>query len=229
MTLLDKTLRLSLFAGAALLFTACPPTNKCDSGEVCESGVSDADTDTDSDADTDADTDTDTVETGLAQFYFVGEFVTSGGEYTSGSAGYALVGLDSGDVLCELTGELPYEGEGPAGCPDCSWAFDVGGAENSTGVGDYCDQFGWTDGSLDGYMDYGWGYAPVYYYDYNGTPLALEKAIMLYLGGDTDYWFSFAFNYGGRDWVYGDETDAYFVRPGFSSSGGYAYYYYYPY
>ena len=177
---------------------------------------SDTDTDTDTDADSDTDTDTDTdadVETGLAQFFFVGEFVTGrGGTLTSATGGYALANLD-GDPLCTLTGDLPYEGEGPSGCPDCDWAFDVGGAENSEGVGDYCGQFGWTDGSLDGYMDYGWGFAPKYYYNYNGTDLALEDAVMLYVGGDIDYWFAFAFNYGGRYWVYGDSMDVSFVRP----------------
>lgn len=222
MNLFDKSLRLALLAGASLLI-ACPPGDKDETGDASDADT-DADSDTDTDSDTDADTDSD-VETGLVMAYFLGDFATSAGEFTSGSFGIGYYGLGMEDWACSMTGDLPYEGEAAAGCPDCDWSFDLGPITGSVGTGDYCDQMGLADGSFDTYFDYSWGYAPVYYYDYAGTPLALEQSLMLY---GSDGWFAFAFNYNGRDWVYGDAEALSTVRPVFSSSG-YVYYYYYPY
>jgi hypothetical protein len=219
MTLFDKSLKLALFAGVALL-TACPPTddNKIDSG------ITAADTDTDSDADSDTDSDTD-ADTGLVQLYFVGDFATAAGEFSSADFGLGMYGIGMDDWACTITGDLTYEGAAPAGCPDCEWSFDLSGQTNSTATGDYCDQFGFTDGSMDTYNDYSWGFASTYYYDYNGSPLPLEDSLFLYYDGS---WFSFAFNYNGRNWVDGDATSLSVTRPAFNS-GAYVYYYYYPY
>jgi hypothetical protein len=220
MTLLDKSLKLALFASVALL-SACPTTDE-------DKDTSDTDTDADTDADTDSDTDTDTdtdtdVDTGLALALFIGGFETAGGEYVDANFGFGYYGLAAEGYICESTGTLPYQGDAPAGCPDCAWSFDLGPTEASVATGTDCDDFGLSDGALDGYFDYSWGFSPVYNYDYNGELLPLENSVMLYIDG----WFSFAFNYGGRYWVDGDETASTFARPIYSD-GAPVYYYYYP-
>ncbi|MES2642269.1 MAG: hypothetical protein V4850_22485 [Myxococcota bacterium] len=185
----------------------------------------DADTDADSDSDTDADTDTDTdadADTGLAQFYFRAEFAVNGTTFESASFGYGMYGVTGGDWACEVMGDLPYEGRATAGCPDCDWSFNLGAAEDSRAVGPYCDQF-FEDGYVDGTFDYEWGFSEVYYYDYEGTPLALENVVHMNYEGE---WIQFAFNYGGRDWVTGNSENVSLARP-ISDGSSYLYYFYY--
>ncbi len=165
-------------------------------------------------------------ETGIAELYYRGDFATDAGTFVDSHFGYGMRSLSRGEWLCEVTGELLYEGEGAAGCPDCEWSFDLSGVRRSTAAGADCALFGITDGALDTAFDYSWGYSPVYYYDYGGTPIALEQSLMMYLDSTTG-WFAFAFNYGGRSWVYGDGEDLTVVRPAFTSTSSYAYYYYY--
>ncbi|MFZ5481496.1 MAG: hypothetical protein ACOZNI_32340 [Myxococcota bacterium] len=227
MTLIDKSLRAALLGGAALLFTACPPPNE-DTGEKDDT---DADTDTDSDSDADGDSDTDTdadADTAWAVSYFVGGVEQSGGEFVAGSFGFAYYGLGIGDWICVASGELTYEGDGAAGCPDCEWAFNLSPIQNSTAEGDYCQSGSivWSDGDLDGYIDYDWGFADSYTYDYNGTPLYFETNVLLY-STSIGYWFVFAFNlpdYGIYQ-TYGDAESVQFYR--MITSGGAPYYYYY--
>jgi len=219
MTLFDKSIKLALLASVALL-TACPVDKDADDT------APPADADTDTDADTDADTDTDTdadADTGVAQFYCLADFTTDGaGGYVDANFGYGMFGIVDQDWACSVTGNLPYEGEASAGCPECDWAFNLGPAAGSVAEGPYCDQF-FEDGYVDGAFDYEWGFSDVYYYDYEGTPLALENVIHLQYEGD---WIQFAFNYGGRDWVTGDATASSLARP-ISDGTSYLYYYYY--
>jgi len=238
-----KHLLLGSVVGVGLLFALGCATGKdatpADTGRPDADADTDADTDSDTDADSDTDTDTDAdadtdtdadtdadadADTGLTQFYFVGNFQARGTTFTSAEFGYGFYGLGSGDWICTVVGELESEGRAPTGCPDCAWSFDLSAASNSRAVGDYCDQLGITDGYVDGYIDYSWGFAETYEYDYGGTPIAFENTLFLY----TDYWFPFAFNYGGRDWVTGSATNADLARP-VIDSGSYVYYYYYPY
>ncbi|MDO9280524.1 MAG: hypothetical protein Q7U06_01350 [Pseudomonadota bacterium] len=220
MTLFDKSLKLALLASVALL-TACPDKEADDTAVPADA---DTDTDADTDADTDTDTDTDAdADTGVAQFYFLADFTTDGaGAYVDANFGYGMFGIVDQDWACSVLGNMPYVGEASAGCPDCDWAFDLGAVEGSVAEGPYCDQF-FEDGYVDGSNDYEWGFSDVYYYDYEGTPLALENVIHLQYEGD---WIQFAFNYGGRDWVTGDATASSVARP-ISNNGAYIYYYYY--
>ncbi len=195
-------------------------------GDADTDADSDSDTDADTDSDTDADTDSDTdadADTGIVQFYFVGEFATSRGAFSSAEFGYGFYGLQSGDWACTVTGPMEDEGRAPAGCPDCDWSFDLSAVSNSQANGAYCADFGVTDGYLDGYVDYAWGFAAEYDYDYGGSPITFENTVFLYI----DYWFPFAFNYGGRDWVSGNASSLTIERP-VISGGSYVYYYYYP-
>ncbi|MFN7145202.1 MAG: hypothetical protein ACK4YP_15620 [Myxococcota bacterium] len=227
-----KHLLLGSVLGTALAFAlGCALGEKVEDTGTPGRNDADADTDADSDSDTDADSDTDTdtdtdadVDTGVTQFYFVGDFQASGSTFRSAEFGYGFYGLGSGDWICTITDSLENEGRAPSGCPGCEWSFDLSGASGSRAEGTYCDQLGITDGYLDGYVDYSWGFASEYEYDYNGSPLLLENALFLYV----DYWFPFAFNYGGRDWVFGDASHATLERP-VVSGGSYVYYYYYPY
>lgn len=163
------------------------------------------------------------VDTGIAALYIVGEIGTRAGEFVGGEVGMGAYGMAADDWVCRVVGAVAYEGEAPPGCPDCEWAFDLSPIAGSIAVGDACADFGWSDGTLDGYFDYSWGFSSTYYYDYAGTPLRLENTVFLWL---YDYWYPFAFNYGGRDWVYGDPERVEFERPLFSSYS-YSYYYYY--
>ena len=218
MNLFDKSLRLALLAGATLL-VACPNSDKEETGEPSDA---DTDTDADTDSDTDADTDAD-IETGVAMAFWVANFATSAGEFTSGSFGYGHYGLIAEDWVCLGGGDLPYEGEAPAGCPDCEWSFNLGAIEGYTAKGTYCDQFpAGADGALDTYFDYSWGYSPMYYYDYNGTPLAFEQSIMLY----TDEWFAFMYNYNDNGRVSGNAEAISGARPWFDGTSFYNYFYY---
>jgi hypothetical protein len=163
-------------------------------------------------------------DTGLLQAYYVASFVTEDGSYADASFGIDYKGVASEASECEMRGQLPYEGTGPDDCPGCEWTFDLGGITLSEATGDRCSELGLFDGAFDGSFDYAWGFADVYYYDYEGLPLPLENTVFLYLGA----WFPFAFNYGPSDWVTGDETNIEIVRPMFTSAGDYVYYYYYP-
>jgi hypothetical protein len=161
---------------------------------------------------------------GVAQGYFVGDFSVSGNAYTSGHFGLGFFGSATNDWVCTIEGELDEVGTAPAGCPDCEWTFDLSPVQSSIADGDACRNLGLRDGDVDGWYDYYWGFARVYYYDYGGTPLPLDDTVMLYLDGDG--WIAFSFNYGGRDWVDVGDTSVDFVRP-ITTASGYAYYYYY--
>ncbi len=214
-----------------LLLLGCPTADPdpcddkpdCDTGDTAPDDTDDSADDTDVD-DTDDSGDTDSFDTGIAAMFWVGEFTTSAGEYVDARFGYGAYGLAMEDWACFIDGTLPYEGDAPAGCPDCDWAFDLGPATGSVASGDYCADFGISDGAIDGYFDYAWGFASTYYYDYNGTPLPLENTLVLYADGA---WFPWSFNYGGRYWSYGDAEHLEIQAPMWSG-GGYAYYYYYP-
>jgi hypothetical protein len=162
-------------------------------------------------------------DTGVMQFMFIGDMtVCEDSTYVQGHFGYEFLSVRDGSSLCAVMGELEYEGAAPRGCPDCDWSFDLSAIQNSVAGGTYCDDIGITDGYLDGYIDYSWGFAETYYYDYGGTPIPFENTVLLY----TDYWFPFSFNYGGRDWVEGDSYYWTSTRP-VISGGEYVYYYYY--
>src|SRR5688572_26451540 len=109
MTLLDKSLRLALLGSVAALLTACPPDDSKETGGP----EADADTDADSDSDTDADSDTDTdadADTGIAALYWVAQFETAAGEFTSGQLGFGGYGIVDQDWACTILGDLTYEG-----------------------------------------------------------------------------------------------------------------------
>lgn len=146
-------------------------------------------------------------ETGIVTLSYVGEITTTGNAesgYTFESAewGYAL--RARGTTVCELAGSDPLLGEGPANCPGWVWSFQLAGVEGSTAEGEGCAGLGLVDGQIDGYFDYAFGYAPVYYYDYNGTPLAFEHAVFAYVGGEYDEWYLVGLDYKGRRKVTGD-------------------------
>jgi hypothetical protein len=244
-TFLEHLLRKHLFLGSVVGFgllaaLGCGLPSKDDEPEDTSDPFGDADTDADSDSDTDADSDTDTdtdtdsdtdtdtdtdtdVDTGIAQLFYVGNFQARGRNFVSAELGLGLYGLQAGDWVCTATGSLENEGAAPSGCPGCEWSFDLSGIQGTRGTGSDCDDFGLTNGSLDDVFDYAWGFASTYEYDAGSSTYTLENALLFYSGG----WYLFAFNYGGREWVSGDATNADVVVPGFNS-GAYTYYYYYP-
>jgi hypothetical protein len=191
-----------------------PPPDTGDTGEDDTGIVIDT-------GDTD---DTDPEDTAMLEY--VGDFTVCENEtFLQGHFGYELTGLGDAGRLCTAIGEYTSEGDA-SGCPDCDWAFDLAGLENSRSSGDYCEQFGMDDGWLDGAVDYSWGFASTYeYIGYYGT-YSLENVLMLSVDR-TSGWFPFAFNYAGRDWVEGDSYYASFARRATTEYGGYAYYYYY--
>ncbi|MFZ5481386.1 MAG: putative metal-binding motif-containing protein [Myxococcota bacterium] len=168
-------------------------------------------------------------DTGPAFAYWTGGIETSRGSFVSGRFGWSYYGLQMGDWVCVAEGEMEYEGRGADGCPDCTWAFNLSAIQNSTAEGDYCQSgnIQWSDGDLDGYIDYDWGFAETYEYDYDGNILVFETNVLLY---STDGWFVFAFSlpdYGIYQ-TYGDAESVQFYRMITSSSGDPYYYYYYP-
>ncbi|MFZ5480343.1 MAG: hypothetical protein ACOZNI_26500 [Myxococcota bacterium] len=201
----------------ALLLAACP-LPETDTGKAApneetptrdretdppDTHVSDVDTDLDTDADVDCDT-------GLAAAYWIGAFEADGADYVSARFGVGYYGMVERDWVCRLEGDLPYEGG--LGCPDCTWAWDLGGLTDTVAVGDACDDFGLFDGAWGGYFDYAWAFADSYVYDYNGTPLYLEDNILLDVG---DGWVVFAFTlplYGIYQ-TYGDASHVTAYRP----------------
>lgn len=219
MTQFNMSLRLILFGVATALVAGCDFGSKAEDTAPTDS---DADTDADSDADSDADP-----ETGKAALAFVGDFTVTDGAFTSAHMGYGYYGLEAEDYVCTAIGSLPAgAGEAAAGCPDCEWAFALGGIENTVATGDYCGDFAaGVDGSLDTYFEYSWGFT--YEYTYvadDGTEYLLADSLMLY----TDKWFAFAFNYGGRYSVGGDASYLTFGRNAYDQNGEVVYYYYYP-
>lgn len=189
---------------------------------ACNGGIEEKPEDTEEDTQEDTETAT---ETGSARLYYVGDFVTSDGAFTAARFGFAFQGLESGGGLCENTGALTIVGEPPGGCPDCTWAFDLSGITGSQGEGAACEAFEFgTDGSLDGQVDYAWGFAESYDYDYDGTLLHFTDVIFLY----TDMWFPFAANLpeSGAYQVYGDATSLTFRRSAYDATGAPIYYEY---
>jgi hypothetical protein len=182
--------------------------------------------DTDPDYGPDADW-TNDGDTGVAVAYWTGGFEADGAAFSSGTFGWSYFGLGRGDWVCETVGAFDYVGPAPDGCPDCAWAWDLSAVRDSHATGDACGagDIDWADGDLDGQLDYSWGFAEAYDYDYHGTPLVFEDVVLLY----TDSWFAFAFSlpsYG----IYqtsGDASDVSFARL-ITSTEGEAYYYAYP-
>jgi len=237
MTIIENTVKLGLFGGIAVLLTGCPGlTGKCDTGDsacICADDPANAicvEVDPcDADPSLEGCPCDREAETGIGQFYYLGDFQMEGTSpdttFASASFGYGVYALGLDDWACQLTGALGDGGDAAAGCPDCEWSFQATGVTGSVGVGDLCEDFGLTDGGADESGAYSWGFAEKYYYDYAGTPIQFDNNILLYIDADSG-WFDFAFNYNGRDWVTGDVSSSSMVRPGFTSSG-YAYYYYY--
>ncbi|MFZ5481497.1 MAG: hypothetical protein ACOZNI_32345 [Myxococcota bacterium] len=209
----------------ALLLVACTGTPPTDTGPDA-----DTDVDTDTDADTDADADTDPPgDTGVAAAYWVGGFEADGTTFVAGRFGWSYYGLAAGEWVCTATGQFDYDGEAPGGCPGCTWAWDLSALRDSLAVGDACQSgdIAWSDGDLDGYVDYAWAFAETYEYDYNGTPLTFEDNVLLH---GTYGWFVFAFNlpdYGIYE-TYGDAASIEMYRVIRNAEGAPYYYFYYP-
>ncbi|MFN7143054.1 MAG: hypothetical protein ACK4YP_04710 [Myxococcota bacterium] len=207
-----------------LLLAACPtPDDACDEADkACDTGdTAPDDTDTDADPDTLPD---DPADTGVAEGFYVGSFETEAGAYAHASFGLGYYGLAVGDWVCRVEGTLPYEGPAPDGCPDCDWAFDLGPVVDAVATGAECGDLGVTAEGLEGAFDYAWGFAEVYAYDYNGTPLDLEKTLFINHEGE---WFPIAWDYAGSAWTHGDAESLEVVRPILSGDSSYTYYYYY--
>lgn len=212
----------------ALLAIALPG---CAGDQPATAGT--VDTEVAADSDTNADT---AAETGLepkdsggiAMAFVVANFATSSGEYVDAELGYAFYGISAGEFVCTLTGTLPYEGAAAAGCPDCVWSFDLGPITGSTVTdGAYCESLGFTDGRMDGYFDYDWGFAPSFVRMYDDTPVYYENALFVATGaGD---WSLFSFYYAANPdyhWTVGDAEYSSTLRPLVSSDG---YKVFYPY
>lgn len=193
-----------------------------------EWNVEDADVEVDIDADTGSDPDA-YIDTGIAALVWRGEFVTDRGAFTSANFGIGLFGLNEGDWVCEIRGDLAYEGEADPGCPDCLWSFDLGPIEESRALGPYCDAF-FSDGELDGANDFQWGFANSYDYVSGAGVFTLEQVVFVNFlpsSGDPGGWDLFSYNYGGSVQVTGTADNLAFARPQVSASGNAVYYYYY--
>ncbi len=224
MSLLDKSLKLGLFAGVTLFMAGC--TAGSDTGKTTDVTDADADTDADTDADadtdTDADSDTTTIDTAIALVWYEASAQVSGGEFVSGSWGTIftdLADLPSFDnVLCDNTGAWSLAGPRDADCPDCDWAFTLA-TTGTTATGDLCADFGRVGGEWDGF-DKSWGFSNEYLYVYGTYEIPLEKVLWYYYDGG-GYWFFLAYNYGGYGYNEGDASDM-------TARRNYGYYYFYP-
>lgn len=210
---------LALLLGASALM-ACPP----------KGGGPDTPADTDTDPDPDPDTDTETAEdTGIASLYWTGTFETAAGEFSSATLGFTGYGLVEKDWVCTISGTLAYEGDAPAGCPGCEWAFDLSGVSASDSAGAHCDGFGDTifaDNAIDAYFDWSWGFAPSYtYYGSDGTAYPLAET--LFINQDGTNWGLFAFNYGSSfQMIEGDATSLSILAQASDGTANIYYYYY---
>jgi hypothetical protein len=167
----------------------------------------------------------------VATGWWTGGFTTDGdGGFTSGTFGWEFYARGKLEPICAAGGELAYVGEAPAGCPDCTWSWDLSGLEDTTVDGPSCvgGDLAITPGSLDGTTDYAWGYAPFYSYTYEDTVLTFERVVMIYVDGYS--WFPFAFNLPslGLYQVEGDATELTFSRGIKEPDGSYVAYHYQP-
>lgn len=122
--------------------------------------------------------------------YFTGRFERSDGEFTSASFTYGLFDPCSAEWVCEIQGSSEV---GPATepCPDCEWHFATTPVTASVLSGPGCADLGWSDGDLDGYLEYDWGFLPTDSYYYRGWTL-YEDAVLLH--SVYDDWYRVAAN-----------------------------------
>ncbi|MFZ5478539.1 MAG: hypothetical protein ACOZNI_17345 [Myxococcota bacterium] len=178
-------------------------------------------------AEGDADADADCDDTGVSVEYWYAALRADGAEFASAEMGTELYGLLEDAVVCSRAGELAYDGPGAEGCPDCTWAWSLSFTGTTTVEGTECPE-GWTSSTGEPSDTYDWGFAQVYAYDYAGTPIYFEDALLLY---GSYGWFLFAFNasdygiYGVQD-VYGDGSYVRMADAATGSDGAYYYTYY---
>ncbi len=226
----------ALLATAALV--GCTPAEETDKRTTDDtnedSGSGDTNTDT---SDTSGGGGGGGADTGLAAVFFSGSIQAPSGTFASANFGQMFYGVAAGEVVCDFRGDLPLQNATPAtpGCPDCTWAFDLGPIENSTTIEGDCSKVGLADGAIDTYFDYDWGYTTSYVYTSEDGSVTVPFTASVMLGFTDDAgvetWFPFAtnFSYGGNDvtQIYGNSDDLQFFRTVYDSSGQpyYAYYY----
>jgi hypothetical protein len=222
--LLPLSLQLLVLASMASFLTACPPTDKDDTGPE---GDADADTDTDGDADADTDTDTDSDADADANATLLHDDISQGSwteslivydiSMTGTISGSTVAGnleyFNSIDSTTICDNEIAYTGTSFTGdCYDCDWAFEVEGTVTS-GDAD-CGMYPLLSLVPDGgYYALYMAFSPEYHYSYYGYDYAWYNIFMT--GYSYDY---YGYLYPGpywRIWAYdGGYFDSTFTQVG---------------